>query len=545
METENKETTLFFQEFEKLTGAKFSMLKFRDAEFFEKLNLLKVNFNISAFDIKSLTDSDKKEVLNAVEKIFPDLEVSVDYIRTFADEKTVRNKIISFFNSKHQFFLTLVNNDSLNVSVDENSIDVVLKLETPSFRLFKSARIDEELKKALEKEFNNEIAIVLDEIVVETVNKTIEETRRAVIDNNIVVVEDARLILAKTGPLVFASRAKSNQITTLPSYISDIKSPCDYAVLCGKILDFGEKQYKNKRFEADDPSSPEFKTLFRFKLYDKTNTIDCVVFPNSDQLASLRVLKDGDEIICQGKISEGNLGGLSFVVNTIYKAEELDYSSIKKHKSKSAPKNYSFIFPQKYEDDTLYQHSVFDSEQKIEEMPSLLQDKSFVVFDLETTGLDTSCCDIIEIAGVKIENGVITETFSTLINPKCEIPPNITQVTGITNADVEFAPTSDLVLPDFFKFTRGSSLVAHNIGFDFPILRRCSEELGYIYENDLFDTLSLARQNFTGLKSYKLEYLTEHFSILHSNAHRALYDALATSELFRLIAKQIDKNSVN
>ncbi|MDD4839983.1 MAG: exonuclease domain-containing protein, partial [Clostridia bacterium] len=498
---------------------------------------------VSTFEIKSLTDSDHQEIQSAVENLFPNTEVHIDLNRTYADEKLVKSKIIEFFNNQQQMFIAMLKEDSIDIEIDENSIYVTLKLETPAFKIFKVSQLDDVICKHLGKEFHQEVEIVLKEIVVEIVNETVEETRQKYIAENVAYVEDARLISVKMGNRIFSSRIRSNQITMLPAYISDIKKPCDSTVLCGKVIDFGEKQYKNKNYDGSDELTPEFKTLFKWRMFDKTAMIDCVAFPNPKDCDLLRKIKNDDEIVCQGRISESNYEGkaLSFMVSTIYKANEIDYSTIKGHTSKPAPSRYEYIFPKMYENNILSQTDIFNMQNKEEKVPTMLRDKSFVVFDLETTGLDTSTAKIIEISGVKIENGKFTETFSSLINPKISIPEEITRITTITNNDVLDAPSSELVMPDFFKFTRGCALVAHNIGYDFPILSHHSEPLGYIYENDLFDTLALAKQAFPHLKKYRLEFLSQHFNIIHENAHRAMSDALATAELLVLIAKEIDK----
>lgn len=537
----------FMEEFEKQTNQKFRLLKLKNVEFYRETQLLRINFNVSTFEIKTLSQNDIDEIQAACDRIFPNIRVRIGFVRTFADEKIVKGKIVEYFNNKQPMLLAMLKDDSIAVEIKDNFITVSLNLETAAYRLFKISRLDEMLFKHLDKEFNEEIEVLFNEIPVQVELETVDETRTKYIPTNVVFVEDAQLIYVKMGERVFASREKSNQINMLPSYISNVKDPCENIVLCGKIIDFTEREYRNKKYSEDDKGQPEFKTMFKWRLFDKTGIIECVTFPDPKNVDLLRKLANSDEIVCQGKITENNYQGssLNFLVSTIYKAEEIDYNSIKGSASKPEPEFYEYIHPKDYENNALTQTSFLNSQKVDETVPSMLAGKSFVVFDLETTGLDTSTARIIEISGVKIENGKITKTFTSLINPKMSIPSKITQVTSLTDNDVIDAPTSELVMPDFYKFTRGCALVAHNISYDFPILSRHSEPLGYIYENDLFDTLGLARQHFPHLKKYNLEFLSQHFSIMHDNAHRAMSDALATAELFMLIAKEIDKKSNN
>jgi DNA polymerase-3 subunit alpha (Gram-positive type) len=91
------------------------------------------------------------------------------------------------------------------------------------------------------------------------------------------------------------------------------------------------------------------------------------------------------------------------------------------------------------------------------------------VFDIETTGLDPLRGHrIIELAGVRLENGKISEeqVFSTFVNPEREIPWDARQVNKISDEDVKNAPTIDLVLPQFLEFSKGTLLFAHNASFD-------------------------------------------------------------------------------
>lgn len=107
--------------------------------------------------------------------------------------------------------------------------------------------------------------------------------------------------------------------------------------------------------------------------------------------------------------------------------------------------------------------------------------KTFVIFDLETTDLKTEIAEIIELAALKVVDGVPTETFQTLVKPLATISEEITNITHISNAMVLDAPSIENVMPDFFKFAHGSILCGHNIaGYDYPIIARISEKWAII-----------------------------------------------------------------
>ena len=101
----------------------------------------------------------------------------------------------------------------------------------------------------------------------------------------------------------------------------------------------------------------------------------------------------------------------------------------------------------------------------------------FVVFDIETTGFSPLTCQIIEIGAVRVENGVITDRFSTFVNPKVPIPYRIEQLTSINDSMVMDAPDIQTILPQFLEFCAGAVMVAHNADFDMSfIIENCKRQ---------------------------------------------------------------------
>lgn len=159
-------------------------------------------------------------------------------------------------------------------------------------------------------------------------------------------------------------------------------------------------------------------------------------------------------------------------------------------------------------------------------------DVTFVVFDIETTGLKPEHCDIIEIGAVKIRDGEIIDRFQTFINGGVVIPPNITALTGITNDMIADAPPLRDVLERFAAFCNGCCLVAHNAKFDVGFIHHHSEKYGIVFDEPYADTLMLARYLLHDLQNHKLDTICEHFSISLENHHRAIDDAAATGDVF-------------
>jgi DNA polymerase III subunit alpha, Gram-positive type len=154
---------------------------------------------------------------------------------------------------------------------------------------------------------------------------------------------------------------------------------------------------------------------------------------------------------------------------------------------------------------------------------------TYVIVDIETTGLSKHYHKITEIAAVQINNGEIIKEFQTLINPKVEIPRFITKLTGIDNEMVKDAPTIREIIPAFRKFLGNNIFVAHNATFDHGFIDYNSV---YYYnqriKNKVLCTKKLANRLVYDLPSKKLGALCEHFGIVNKQAHRAMADVYAT-----------------
>lgn len=158
--------------------------------------------------------------------------------------------------------------------------------------------------------------------------------------------------------------------------------------------------------------------------------------------------------------------------------------------------------------------------------------ETFIVFDIETTGLHAGKDKITEIGAVKIQDGSIIDYYCTFVNPEIPIPQKIQELTGITNEMVQDAPTIEEVLPRFLDFVGDSVLVAHNANFDVGFIRYFSNLYSLVVNNTVLDTLELARLLFPTLKKHKLDIVADHLGISLNNHHRAVDDAKATAEIF-------------
>ncbi|MGN1140638.1 MAG: exonuclease domain-containing protein [Oliverpabstia sp.] len=163
---------------------------------------------------------------------------------------------------------------------------------------------------------------------------------------------------------------------------------------------------------------------------------------------------------------------------------------------------------------------------------------SYVVVDLETTGLQPAKDRILEIGAVKVEAGKVKDTFCTFINPRMAIPPFIQTLTGITRNMVENAPTAEQAFYEFLDFCGDRDLMGHNLMFDYSFLKHQAANLKLSFEKRGIDTLKIARSVLPELESRSLTSLCEYFQINREQAHRAFHDALATHEVYEQLKKR-------
>ncbi|SFP91903.1 DNA polymerase-3 subunit alpha [Lachnospiraceae bacterium XBB1006] len=164
---------------------------------------------------------------------------------------------------------------------------------------------------------------------------------------------------------------------------------------------------------------------------------------------------------------------------------------------------------------------------------------TYVVFDLETTGLSAISDTIIEIGAVKVEAGVITDRFSTFVNPKVPIPFRIEQLTSINDEMVMNAPTIDVVLPQFMEFCKGAIMVAHNAEFDMGFVSAECEKQGIPCEFTVVDTVAMARTLIPTIAKYKLDQVAKALKIDLGHHHRAVDDAECTAHIFIKLCERL------
>ncbi|MGJ7921026.1 PolC-type DNA polymerase III [Neobacillus sp. LXY-4] len=168
----------------------------------------------------------------------------------------------------------------------------------------------------------------------------------------------------------------------------------------------------------------------------------------------------------------------------------------------------------------------------------LLVDDTYIVFDVETTGLSAVYDTIIELAAVKIRGGEIIDRFESFANPHHKLSATTINLTGITDDMVENAPEVAEVLQRFYAWAEDGILVAHNASFDMGFLNVGYKKIGLDKAaNPVIDTLELARFLYPDMKNHRLNTLAKKFDVELTQHHRAIYDAEATGYLLLKMLK--------
>lgn len=168
--------------------------------------------------------------------------------------------------------------------------------------------------------------------------------------------------------------------------------------------------------------------------------------------------------------------------------------------------------------------------------------KSYIAFDLETTGLNPQENEIIEIGALKVREGKVVDRFMEFIHPLSPISSAISELTGITNDMVATARSCEQVIPDFLDFCEDDVLIGHNVMFDYSFTKCSASKCGLPFEKNGLDTLKIARKVHKDFSSKSLGALCDYYHIENKSAHRAYHDALATAKLYQTLAHYFEES---
>ena len=171
-------------------------------------------------------------------------------------------------------------------------------------------------------------------------------------------------------------------------------------------------------------------------------------------------------------------------------------------------------------------------------------DDEMTVFDIETTGLSNRNCKIIEIGAVKIKDGQILDRIDFFVDPEEPIPPEITELTSITDDMVKGQIKEKEAIEKFLAFAGDTLLIAHNANFDVGFIRIAADRHGIPFENTYLDTVGLSRYVNPELKRHKLDVIAEHYNLPEFHHHRASDDAEMLAEIFFVMMNRLKSEGI-
>ena len=442
--------------------------------------------------------------------------------KSYLDVDVIKRFLTKYLKEQFTALFSTLSSDWCKIDIEDKNVNITL-FTTKVYKEYLAARnFENNLKNSLEKIFFGDFSIKVEEDSTVDLKDSLKMQEE--------MVENALDSLYKKKMYYKIHNVESfigPKIEVSPIAIKDLDKSVEKNVICGKIIFLSKRNYKTNK--KDENGNIIEKTLYSFTLKDTTDSIHCVVFLIKATQEKLETLQDNMIVAVSGDVDDYN-DRLSFKVKDISTCEiEIDDEE-EPAPTRKLNDRYIYIKPQPYENKGQVDLFSFD---KVDKVNDFLKDKDFVVYDFETTGLDTQNDIPIEIGAVKIHNGKIVETFETLINPMREISQEITKITGITNDMLKDQLGLDKVLPDFMKFIGDSGIVGYNnISFDNKILANICKKYGFKMSTVTYDAYVLARQYVRGVKNHKLGTIAQHLGVALDNAHRAIYDTIATAEVF-------------
>ncbi|MBQ9795896.1 MAG: 3'-5' exoribonuclease [Clostridia bacterium] len=493
-------------------------LKFKDAVYTEKANVCVINF---LYNPESFTpnEENKSQIMSKIKEIIGDfVKFELVFKSCPLDKRAIANHtyttIVNNFPSLSKSFTY----DDVTVEIENLKVKVTLKLTPTSFEhaqsLNRASIVEEKLNESFFADFTVEFIKKDDDV---------DGTRQ--IEKNMELMASIKEAEEKTVYELsnITDIIGKNEYSLAIDY-TKVKSVVENVVICGEVTTIQRKSYKRKSNKKGEEIEIE-RAFYNFSIKNDNKVLYCSVFPKQHDEMKGDLIEVGMKVCCFGSFREFN-GKLNFTANSIarceYKREDI------KSGYKHVNEDYHTVFPEKYID--YEQAGLFDDDTQS-------FDGTYVVFDVETTGFEANKEEIIEIGACKIVDGRIDETFSTFVKPSKHIPREITELTGIDDEMVKDAPTINYVIPDFYKFCDGATIVAHNTAFDMSFIHYISNKLSYNFNHPTMDTLEISRQKLPGLKNYKLGTIVEKLNILLDNAHRAINDATATAKAFIKLMK--------
>ncbi len=447
-----------------------------------------------------------------------DMILKLNFKKTETSETQIKKSVCDFLAEDSKILVSKISFNDISVKINKGEyIEVIISTSKQVYEFCKSSAFVENLQKYLDARFIESFEVAL----------SIDPYKDSSASIATISTAPQRIMNYQMKEILLGN------ITHRAKYIKDVlaaQNKFERVCVTGKITSLQEKDIEKLQ-----------KKCFSFVLDDTTgSTLKVSLFTNVQQVIDVMMrLKVDDKVAVEGSIEYSKFDSKYVMYLKAIALIDIDFEkALSDIKYLPVPDSYTTVSPQPYKESSFESISMFETNQN-RVIPQVLLDHDFVVFDTETTGINTDIDKVIELAGVKISKGNIVETFTTFINPQEKLTEKIKELTNISQDMVDNAPLFKKVIGDFYKFCYNCCLVAHNAPFDMGMIVGRARDCGYNFDNKVYDTLALSREVFPQFKKFKLEYLCDQLDISLEGAHRAVNDAMATAKLFMIIAKKI------
>lgn len=499
---------------------KYEFLKLLDVVYNKDTSLCTITL-LYPYTVPEIVQADRQEIIDFYQE-FLSLkgELKIKFKKSYLDEVLIVDEVVNFFKNHRKGLLPYIEKSNISSIQDGLNVFIKLSLNQDVLALIDDFELANAIKKHIEKNFitNASVEVVENEDVL---------SDEIVADDIIPQSTKARRYEVKV-----EKKLIGGDIIPQPEYIGDNKNPKESVILSGFISNKNLKTYIQKKGKR----AGQERNLFTFTLRDESGSIDCVYFCGKTHEKTMNGLEDLFLLLMVGDLKKGLNDKLTYYVRKVSLASPLtDNLSLQESDSQEEPEyvRKKVVVPEIIPRST--QSNLFEAKVKYN---NYIMDNTFVVFDLETTGLNPEECEITEIGAVKIENGEITERFSSFAKPKNPIPEEVERLTNITNEMVANAPRVEDVIYDFYDWSRGCIISGYNIiGFDMKFLKKVADRLSLKFDNEVIDAFIVARTSGLKAGNFKLGTVVKALGLSLKDAHRAYNDAHATAQVLMELNK--------
>ncbi|MDD4686288.1 MAG: exonuclease domain-containing protein [Clostridia bacterium] len=498
---------------------------------FSYLKTIEVVYNTSAKscnitflypeNIKKISLDERQKILQFLNQTLKlNAKLIIKFKKSYLDKELIIKSAFNAFKNNYSSLASLISIKNFKVEVNAFNVLIKVYIFSKYLRTYNVNGIKNKLKTHLTKNFCAEFEIEFEEGTELNEAEILKNKQEDIIKKLNEIKVTPRYLVTDVVKVI------GNDIEPQPEFFANINSSKNLAILAGRVENLSKKTYKRKQKGIEVE-----KYYYSFILNENVKKINCIYFCPKSNIRKMDKITNDNEIIIVANVKVENKVTTAYVKSLSYCKMPKKIVATQIHQ----PTEYKVIFPEKIV--SVMQKNLFETNSEFFYNDNI-KNNVFVVYDVETTGLEAETCELIEIGAVKIVNGVYTEKFQSLIKPKVRISDFITEITGITNEMVENAPSSEEVIKDFFLFSKDTILAGYNVNFDMKFIEKAANEIGLSFDNEVQDIMVLARQNIH-VGNYKLKTVVNSLGINLVDAHRAYNDAFATAEVLLKLSKAL------